>query len=283
MSPSRPRRLRFAHLVRVLATLAPLAFTVSASAAPPFIDRPITLPRHDWAFDVGVGLGFENVTRSPSRTGAGLNLEMGVGLTDHVELGVRTGVRGGDDGAATGADQFGRLFDRETFGTGSATFANPEVRVRGALLRGGVAEVALEGRVVLPAERGTRTGVEVGAPLAFHAGRIVRIDTGVFIPVEFYDPAAVGVHFPISIWFQPAARLWLGPIAGFRFIHHHENLVAPGVNPDFDRTDFELGFGLGYSITRTIDFKTMVLNRSLNHGNGVRDIGVGAGLQFRIE
>lgn len=283
MRPPRPRRLRFAHLVGAFATLAPLAFAASAPAAPPFVDRDITLPRHDWAFDFGVGLGIDDATRANSRTGVGLNLEMGVGLTDHVELGVRTGVRGGDDGAATRADQYGRLFDRETFATGSATFANPEVRVRGALLRGGVAEVALEGRVVLPAERGTRTGVEVGVPLAFHAGRIVRIDTGVFIPVEFYDPTAVGVHFPIAVWFQPTARLWLGPIAGLRFIHHHENLVAPGVNPDFDRTDLELGFGLGYSITRSIDFKTTVLNRSLNNGNGVRDIGVGAGLQFRIE
>jgi hypothetical protein len=272
--------LRSAHIVvSALASLALFAVASSASAAPPYVDRDITLPRHDWAFDLGLGVAL--ATNAPS---VGFNLEMGVGLTDRIELGVRTGLRppNADSRGFARADEYGRLFDRETFDTGVTTgMANPEVRVRGALLRGGPAEVALEGRVALPIENGTRAGIEVGVPLAFHAGRSVRFDTGLYIPIGFYDP--VGFHIPFFVWFQPTSRVWLGPLFGLRFSH-----------PDADRYfvragrgDLEIGFGLGVSITRTIDFKTMFLVRRLAvpiFGNvDTSDVGVGAGLQFRIE
>jgi hypothetical protein len=276
MSPRSP------HIVVVsLGALVALAFSAIASsalAAPPYVERDITLPRHDWAFDIGLGAGFD--TRPASHSGVGFNLEMAVGLTQHIELGFRTGLRAGDNAGITRADEYGRLFDRETFDTGGANgVANPEARLRGALLRGGPVEVALEGRIALPVENGTRFGAEFGVPLAFHAGNSVRVDTGAFIPVVFYDPTRIGFHVPIAVWFQPTSTLWLGPLGGLRFTH--QGPVGPA--PQFDRTDLELGFGLGVSITRSIDFKTQFLMRRLNDDGGPRDYGIGAGLQFRIE
>lgn len=260
-------------LVTLTAVAASIALPSVASAAPPFVDRDITLPRHDWAFDVGLGVGFD--TRTPSHSGPGFNLEMGVGITERVELGVRTGLRAGDDARGLGADEYGRLFDRESFRTGTSTVANPEVRVRGALARGGPVEVALEGRVALPSDTGRHPGLEFGVPLAFHAGRIVRIDTGAFVPVVFDETTQLDFHIPIFVWIQPTPRLWLGPLAGIRFAHR------PGNNAD--RTDFSLGFGLGYALSRTIDLKTMFLFPRLNDNPGANAFGLGVGLQFRIE
>ncbi len=264
-------RLRFAHVVGIFSTLVPLSFAGFSAAAPPYVDRSITMPRHDWAFDVGLGIGID--ARTPSRTGPGFNLEMGVGITEHVELGFRTGLRLGDDARFTGADSYGRLYDRETFGTGTGSLANPEVRVRGALMRGGPVELALEGRATLPAPDSRWIGFEVGLPLAFHAGHSVRIDTGAYVPVVFYDPTLVGFHVPLNVWFQVTPKVFLGPITGLRFTHQ----------ADFDRTDFSLGFGLGVALSRTIDLKTMFLVPRVNDRDGARDFGLGVGLQFRIE
>jgi hypothetical protein len=46
-------------------------------------------------------------------------------------------------------------------------------------------------------------------------------------------------------------------------------------------SDVSLGLGLGYGITRTLDFKTMLLLPAINHEGRV--FGLGAGLQIRIE
>lgn len=82
-----------------------------------------------------------------------MNLEMAVGLTDRLELGVRTGLRFGNVvDRAVHPDEYGRLFDREYVDGALGTVANPEVRVRGALLRGPVVELGLEGRLFVPVE-----------------------------------------------------------------------------------------------------------------------------------
>ncbi len=46
-------------------------------------------------------------------------------------------------------------------------------------------------------------------------------------------------------------------------------------------TNFSLGFGLGYSITHYLDFKTMFLFPTIN--NDSRIFGTGAGIEIRIE
>ncbi len=268
------------HLHRCVRRVVPLAVgaflassTGDASAAPPWVDRHLTLPSGDWAFDFGLGIG--HVPAPNDTTGVGINAEMAVGITQRVELGVRTGIRFGDAfERGIQSDEYGRLFDRQTFDTGGDTVANPEIRVRGALVRGEVAEVALEGRLVLPFANGTGAGLLFGVPLSFHLGNRVRLDTGPYVPVSFPPRAdtEVDLSAPIDLWIQATSRFWLGPMSGVRF----ERLGHDG-----GRTDVSLGLGLGYEITHAVDFKAMFLFPTLNDES--RIFGVGAGVEVRIE
>jgi hypothetical protein len=62
-------------------------------------------------------------------------------------------------------------------------------------------------------------------------------------------------------------------MTGVRFFHQGS----------VEHTDISLGFGLGYSLARSADFKTMVVAPGINHEEGARNFGVGAGFQLRIE
>jgi hypothetical protein len=234
----------------------------------------LTLPGGDWAFDFGLGVNHVQPAPAPlpAVSGAGINAEMAVGLVSRVELGVRTGLRFGDAAdRSTRGDEYGRLFDRQTFATGAEVLANPEVRLRAALVREEVVELGLEGRVVLPFEPGTDAGVLFGLPLAFHLGSRVRLDVGVYVPIVFFpaDPR-VDVALPVDVWIQATRRLWLGPMTGLRLAR---------IRSVDDQISF--GFGLGYQITRAIDFKAMLLFPEVSIDG--RNFGAGAGVQIRIE
>jgi hypothetical protein len=275
--PARTRLARLACLPAALA-LAPLAHVRVAQAAPPWVDRALTLPAGDWSFDVGLGVG--QVPGNPNDTGdtgAGVNAEMAVGLTNRVELGLRTGIRFDDEfERSINADDYGRLFDRQTLGPdveGDAVLANPEVRVRGALVREPIVEVALEGRFVVPFADGSNAGALFGMPLAFHLGPRVRLDVGLYVPIAFLPhDAVVGLHVPIDVWIQATRRLWLGPMTG---------VAIDQVGRDDSSSNVSLGMGLGYAITYYLDFKAMLLFPTLN--NDSRVFGGGAGIQVRIE
>jgi hypothetical protein len=254
------------------ALLAVSLAPVTALAADPWVDRADTLPRGDFAFDVGLGL-VQDGFRNPSITGAGTNLEMAVGIAHRLELGVRTGIGFGDGGQVTRADAAGRLFDRQTFDTGNALFSNPEVRLRGAVYRGDVAEVALEGRVVVPFADGTRFGAMFGVPLAFHGAGHLRVDTGVFLPVVFYDTTSFGINVPVDVWFQITRKLWLGPETGVTYY----------TQGPINATAVSLGFGLGISLTHAIDFKAQGIFPNINQNAGAQYFTAGGAFQFRIE
>jgi hypothetical protein len=256
-----------------LAGLAVLVASAGAAAAPPWVDRRMTPLSGQWNFDVGVG-----VDHTPDDNGtvsSGMNLEMAVGLTDRVELGVRTGIRFGDATNVSGIkpDRYGRLFDRQYFDGGDGVVANPELRVRWAFLSGSVGEVGLEGRFIAPLENNTYAGLSPGLPVALHLGERVRLDTGVFMPIVTNPQATtVGLSVPLDIWIQVTPRLWLGPMTG---------LQNTAINRNQSTTSMSMGFGLGYQITRYLDFKTMLLLPELS--NDSRYFGVGAGVQIRIE
>jgi hypothetical protein len=259
----------------VAAPLLVLGAARPAEAAPSYVDRSITLPRLVFAGDVGLGVGHDTVPRpGVDITGAGMNLEAALGVTDSVELGLRTGIRFGDDGKAVSADAYGRTIFTETYGTGFDTFANPEFHVRWAAYSGRVVEVGLDGRVYMPVERNTDFGIMMGVPLAFHIGNIMRLDTGVYIPVIFTGPATTIISVPVDLWFQVSNKVWLGPMFGFR--HISRPIPAP-----FD--DVLLGFGLGFQVASAVDLKWMLLAPRVNAGgNEVRAFGAGFGVQFRI-
>jgi hypothetical protein len=251
-----------------------LTVTPEARAAAPWVDRAITLPGRAWAFNLGLGLGHvPNTSLAP-----GFNIEGAVSIAHGVEIGLRTGIRPGDsaraargDGYGAGqADYYGRPFDTRTYGTGVDTVANPEFYIRARLIESQVVEVGVEARAYAPFSVGF--GFLAGVPMAFHFGRTARLDTGVYVPVLFYEPTRTLVNIPVHLWFQTSSRLWLGPLSGV-VIHTSGNNEA----------DVPLGFGLGYAVTSALDFKTWVLFRDVAHSRNNGWWGFGAGLEVRIE
>jgi hypothetical protein len=256
--------LRIALQTVVVAAL--VSWAGSASAAPPFVDRSITLPRHDLAFNFGLGIAHAG----NNSLGPGINLEGAGAFTSSLELGFRTGLRFGDVGRVGRADRYGRPFDTETYGEGAdVVLSNPEARLRWAVVQGDVVEVALEGRAYSPFTDGF--GLMFGVPMAFHLGRIVRFDTGVFVPILFHNPTEALVSLPFHLWIQATDKLWLGPLTGVRFYSNAGGHV-----------DVPLGFGLGYQVSRAVDFKTWLLFQDVANG-AAREWGFGAGVELRIE
>jgi hypothetical protein len=261
------------HLrIIVAAALVLAAAATPAAAAPPWIYRSITLPRGDVALDVGLGIGHDNLDPGPDRTGLGMNLELSFGVTHEVEMGIRTGFRFGVDGRATRADQYGRPFDTETYGTNNDDVANPEVHMRWAVARGSVAQLGLELRAYLPVENGSRFGLMFGLPIALRLGA-VRIDSGLYVPVIFTEPDTTTiVSVPLHVWIQASSTLWLGPLFGLRV-----------VNRGGSHNEYPLGFGLGTMLTRSVDLRTWFLFPDINRNEGARLFGAGVALQVRFE
>jgi hypothetical protein len=251
--------------------LAGLFVAPAASAEPPWVDRHIVLPDHDWAFGFGVGVAHDYDPPANNPTGAGLDTEISVSPIDRLEIGIRTGLRIGDDGRATQADQYGRLFDYPTFGTNYDDFANPELRVRGALLQSSIVEIGAEGRLFLPAEHGSEAGIMFGIPFLFHLGHVARIDTGAYVPVVFDPHVVADINLPLDVWFQATSRLWLGPITGV-VVHATANSA-----------DVPFGFGLGYQAVSFVDLKGQFLFPALNDTQGADTFGFGFAIEVRIE
>jgi hypothetical protein len=249
-------------LVTTLSAL--LAGTGGVAEAAPFVHRPLTLSRSEWALDFGLGL--HHVRANPDLNGFGLNFEVGVGLTSFLQLGVRTGVRIGAEGRATQADSFGRTFETETYGTAHSTVANPEIALRWALVHS-TAELGIEGRVYLPTEDGSDVGIMLGVPVAIHIGGGARLDTGLYVPIIFSDPTTTLVSIPFHLWFQASHQLYLGPLTGVRF-------------HDGSGTSVPLGFGLGYSASYDVDLKTWLLFPNVKSSG--KNFGAGGGLQVRF-
>ena len=258
-----------------------LTFAGSSHAASEWVDRGLTMPQLGVSFDLGVGVTHTNGGAAPD-TGVGMNLEAALGILDNLEISLRAGLRMGNGARATQADDQGRLFDLETYGTGGDLFANPELRVLGRLLDLSVVELGLEGRVYAPFETGTRTSFLLGVPLRLHFGRIVRIDTGVYVPVVFYANGggpvanAVSANIPVEVWFQVTHRFFVGPLTELRV-----NNDDPALGVDHG-AGVLLGFGLGYQISRFADFKAAFDFPRLN-GTPGPDFGAGAGLGLHFE
>jgi hypothetical protein len=241
--------------------------TSRASAAAPWIYRGLTLPRGDVALDFGLGYGHEP---NPGPDGLGLNLELRVGVAHDFELGFRVGFRLDDGGQATQADYYGRPFDTETYGTLGDRVSNPELKFRWSVARSYAAELGLELRAYLPIETNSRFGFMFGLPIALRAG-IVRFDTGLYVPVLFYDPTQTAVSVPLHIWIQAAYNLWLGPILGLRI----EN---PG-----GHTAYPFGFGLGLQASRAVDLRGWFLFPDMNRDAAARVWGIGGAIEVRFE
>jgi len=261
-----------------------------ASAADPWVERRLTLPARNFAFDFGIGFGHEPQPRPANDiNGAGMNFEFAVAPIHHLELGLRTGPRFGNDGVAVGSDYYARVFDHETLtgpAAGTDTFANPEFRIRGELVDLEPFELGLEGRVNLPfahyGNRGSYFGTEFGVPLAIHIANVVRLDTGVWVPVTYTSPVLWAIDVPVDVWIQITRGFWLGPRVGFR----HTDFGNPNgdpFRPDRSRDDILFGFGLGWQVASFVDLKTQVLFPAVNHNDPGQAFGAGFAVELRIE
>jgi hypothetical protein len=221
-----------------------------------------------------------------SWTGPGLNFEGAVGLTSHLELGFRQGIRLNDDARFAGADQYGRLYDTVTFGTGGDTLSNPEFRLTGAILNAEIVDIALEGRVVLPFAQHTYAtyfGGMFGVLFLIRIPPIIRLDTGIYVAEFFnrhdpsnndglYDVQRPFLVAPGRLWFQVSRKVWLGPMTQITHV------------PWTGHIELLLGFGLGIQLSRIVDLKTQFYFPEINHDPpGTRAFGAGVGVQIRIE
>jgi len=266
---SRPpaRGLAAAFVIAVL--LCGVLFARPSRAAE-FVYRGLTLPRGAVALDLGLGFGHAPAGPNQSVSGFGMNLEIAGGVTSDLELGLRTGVRFDDDGQATQADGYGRTFDTETYDAGFDRLANPELRLCWSVARGAVAQLALEGRAYLPFADGSRAGFMFALPLALRLAS-VRIDTGVYVPVLFYDPTQTTVSIPVDVWIQASPTFWLGPLLGIR------------IQDPSGHTAYPFGFGVGSALSRAVDLRAWFLFPDLNRDEGARTFGAGVGLQIRFD
>jgi hypothetical protein len=267
-------RIPGARRLFVVLGLAMLLAPRSARAAAEFVYRGITLARGDVALDLGLGFGHAPITPDQSWNGFGMNLEIAGGLTHELELGLRTGFRFDTDGQVTQADRYGRTYETESFGTGGDRVANPELRLRWSVARGSVAQIALEGRVYMPFETNTRFGVMFAVPFVLHLSR-VRVDTGLYVPLLFYDPTGSAISIPIHVWIQATSSFWLGPLFGLR--------VNNNMRPPAPHDEYPFGFGMGWAMGRAIDLRTWILFPHLNGDQAARTFGAGLGLQVRFE
>lgn len=239
-----------------------------ASAAAPWIYRGLTLPRHDVALDIGFGYGHDP---SPLDDGFGLNLELRAGVAHDFELGFRMGFRLDDGGQRTQADWYGRPYETETYGTRGDRVSNPELKFRWSVARSYAAELGVELRAYLPIEAGSHIGFMFALPVALRAG-IVRFDTGVYVPVIFYDPTLTIVSVPLHIWIQAAYNFWLGPMLGLRVVSQNGS-----------HNEYPLGFGLGWQLNRAFDLRTWFLFPDISEEAGARNWGLGVGIEVRFE
>jgi hypothetical protein len=253
----------------LLASLLILLTPATAYATPRYVDRGITLPGPlSGSFDVGVAYGHAGY--SPfSYNGAGLSVEGVLGIKGAIDLGLRMGFAPGVESRVARADFYARTFDRETYWLrGSDTVANPEFRVRGKLVHQGSFQLALEGRLLLPVTN--PTGLVLGAPMQFDLQHLIRIETGVYMPIGFFSGRSeFGLNLPLRVMFQVTDSAFLGPSTGLRF----SSITGR-------QLDVPLGVGGGVSLSRIAEFKGELYFNRINDGAREFGIGVGLGLLF---
>jgi hypothetical protein len=262
-----------------------------AEADDPFVDRPLTLPPLHFSADAGLGFGQGPVptpldvqglqpvlTAPPVKVGWGASFDAAVGLPFLGEVGVRVGVRFGQDGVyagwGTGADHFARLFDPIVGEPGLSTVTNPEVRLRGTVFDLKVVELGLETRFIIPTDPSSDFEVVPGVPVRIHLPGFVRIDTGVWVPLEFNSDASFTIDIPAQLFFQ-AGQAFFGPMTGLRYNHPGADIADP-------TTDIPVGLAAGYTLGGVLDLKVQVRTERINDVSWAQYIGGGLGVGLRL-
>jgi hypothetical protein len=271
------RRLR-----SITATLALLFVTRTALAAAPWVRRPFVLPSLGVSADIGLGVGqltlidpypLYDTPIGTTKVGSGLDMEAALGLFGCMELGLRLGARFSPGGALTVADAYGSLSDPTLLhvDTGTASFANPEFRLRLGFFDTPFAAGGLEIGVVPGASPGSDSVAMPGIPLRFRSPGKIRVDTGLYLPVTFVRQDNVGVEIPLALWLQHD-DFFYGPLTGF-FFNYPSNGFGRGDGPS--ELAIHAGVGVGYTVARVLDLKAQLLTLRLINSDWARAIGGG--------
>jgi hypothetical protein len=268
-----------------LATLSfSLATAAVARAEKPWVDRPIALAPVSARFEAGVGFG-QYAAADGQKFGTGSNLEGAVGLPFFGEIGVRTGYAFGDGGKqGARADYYARLFDHETANAGNDAWANPEIRVRGELVDLKVFAIGLESRFVVPLANNTDFSVAPGLPMVIRIPSVMRIDTGVFVPIAFTDQTQYTISIPVAVWFQ-VEDFFFGPMSGVRFNRVMTTTIdATGATTHgtTTSTDVPAGIGGGYTLGKMFDIKAQLYTLRINDSGWTKYIGGGLGVALTV-
>jgi hypothetical protein len=181
--------------------------------------RRMTLPKATLRLDNGAywpippGLVETTIYKTPNGhdTFTTTNFGIGIGVIDDLELGfhfIRWDVDPRSD------------------------FHDPSAYVIYRFLRHDV-ELGVFGEVSVPLE--IQEQVTAGMPLSLHFGDVVRLDTGPFIYKRFRTGDDPDFIAPLELPISPSDHVYLGPEAGLRI-------------PNFDRSDFFVGFFAGYTL-----------------------------------
>jgi hypothetical protein len=246
------------------ALAATSALALSLAASPASATSPVgrSLNLGAGVFELGLGAGIGH--REPvDYTGLGLNFELGYGITPVLELRIRSGLRFGTAGEVTDADRYGRPVETETYNLGDGAIANPEIGLRFNLVRGGTAEIALDGKIYLPVDGDF--GILIGVPLALHLGSRLRLDTGMFVPIVLANETYNEVSIPLHLWIKLQGGSFVGPMTGVIFPSHGGKRVP-------------FGIGAGTALSYDADLRFWLLFEDVSHDGGGKNLGAGAGL-----
>jgi hypothetical protein len=225
--------------------------------------RALTLPGSTFELGLGLGLGHLDIAE---RTGLGVNLELGYGITSGVELRFRTGLRLGENGRVVDGDYFGRPFYTETYNLGADTIANPQLGLRISAVRSGSLDLGIDAHVIFPLDDDTDLGMLLGLPLAVRLGDRLRLDTGLFLPIRLTEPdTTVDISIPFHVWIKVNPSTTLGPLTGVYFY-------------DGGGRGVPFGFGVGSSIAYDAEVRFWLLFSDISNDESRQNFGVGAGL-----
>jgi hypothetical protein len=85
----------------------------------------------------------------------------------------------------------------------------------------------------LPAQ--TEFGMQFGIPVAIHLGDSMKIDTGMFFSMAFFDDIYTRLNIPARLTYQITDEIFVGGVVGFDL-------------PDFDSFNMIFGFHGGYTL-----------------------------------
>jgi hypothetical protein len=194
----------------------------AANAQTTWVQDEQVLARHRVRLTLGYGHAFSRISAvgvTPARyvDGSGMSFEEALGLGRELEVGARFGVRLDRNGRAVRADELGRGFDTETFGTGLSMTANPELRGRWRFFASNWAEMGLEDRVILPIVPDPSFTDVAGAWAVFHPSRWARFDVALngivrWDSFAFGSSVETGLGFPVRAWVNATQHLFAGAL-----------------------------------------------------------------------